>query len=393
MARKPLAPVLDVAPGLRQRQRSDGSWRVWWEPNGAQRNAGATPVELDPAKPAHATREANRLHKQWQDAINGTAKPRMTGRTIADLIVDYMQSRRFTQRAALTQRSYRIDLKQIDAKWGADPVVLFDGPMMDVWYESLLREKGTFRAAALMRMMSVLFGHAEKIGWRAVASNPCATVEITKPAARQRLMTDDERAAILQAADALDPMVALAARLALAAGQRQTDVLSATVAEFTKAQIPVAWAKDPVDVRIWNFTRSKRGNAGVAPILDADLIKRLDDMIADAIAAGRSLLFVNGHGQPFTIRRWTHRWNAVRTRAAKTCPSLTGDDPLQWRDFRRTFATTARMNGASKDDIGDMIGNTAATNASLAAVYMIPQLEAAMRAATAAQLPQKRKKA
>lgn len=389
MAKKPTPPVIDAAPGLRQRQRANGTWRVWWEPTAAMLQAGAKPIDLNPAKPADAARQAQRLHAQWLAALNGGAKPDTRGRTMTDLIADYQRSRRFTTRAATTQRSYAIDLKQIATKWGSQPVALFDAPTMDVWYESLLQAKGEFRAAALLRMASVLFAHAEKIGWRPRGTNPCEGIEVIKPASRSRLLTDAERAALLTAADALgDDLVALALRLALASGQRQTDVLTATAAEFTAAEVPVAWSKKPVPVRLWHFTRSKRGNAGVAPILDVDLVARLDTAIAAARAAGRNALFVNGVGLPFTIKRWNERWHRVRDAAAKTCPSLIGDAPLQWRDLRRTFATTARANGASKDDVGDMIGNTAAINSQLAAVYMIPHLDAALRAAAAAQLPQ-----
>lgn len=390
MARKPIPPVLDPGPGLRQRLRADGSWRVWWEPNADQRKAGAKNVELDPAKPAHAAREAARLHKLWS-AANGTAAApvRPSGRSMTDLIVDYQQSRRFTERAPLTQRAYRIDLKAIEVKWGGQAVALFDAPTMDVWYETLLRTKGKFRAAALIRMCSVLFSHAEKIGWRARGSNPCTGLDMTKPPARQRLATDAERAALLAAADALgDAQMALALRLVLAGGQRQTDVLAARTTAFTAGRIPVAWSEDPVEVRLWQFTRSKRGNDGVVPILDATLIAQLDAAIEAAKAKGTDALFRDVTGKPYTIKRWNLRWNAVRAEAAKTCPSLTGDSPLQWRDLRRTFATTARANGASKDDVGDVIGNTAATNAQLAAVYMVPQLEAALRVAAATQLPQ-----
>ena len=391
MAKKPTPPVLDAAPGLRQRERANGSWRVWWEPNAAQLKAGAKNVELDPAKPAHAAREAARLHRQWTDAAQGKtpAQPRATGRSIDDLILDFTASRHFTRRADNTRRVYAADLRVIAAKWGPEPAVLFDAPTMERWYESLLQARGEFRALALIRMMSILFLHAERIGWRARGSNPCTGMETITPKGRSRLMTDAERAALLAAADTLgDAQMALALRLALNAGQRQTDVLDATASAFTTATVPVPWSTDPVPVRLWSFTRSKRGNAGVAPILDVDLIARIDAASAAAKAAGTDALFRDVTGKPYSIKRWNLRWNKVRAEAAKTAPSLTGDSPLQWRDLRRTVATTARANGASSDDVGGLLGNTVATNAQLAAVYMIPQLQAALRVAAAIQLPQ-----
>ena len=80
------------------------------------------------------------------------------------------------------------------------------------------------------------------------------------------------------------------------------------------------------------------------------------------------------------------RWDAIRAEAAKTVPSVAG---LQWRDLRRTFGNLARRGGASKSDVADVLGNTAAENAELAEVYMAAQLETTARAVGAITRPAK----
>lgn len=384
-----LPPVLDTGNGLRQRQRADGSWRVWWEPSAALRRAGAQTVELDAGKPGHASRECKRLTDHWTRAARGDAKPRPSGRLVSDLIADYRASRWFTEKAASTKASYNTDLRAIETKWGTTPVGLIDAPMMDIWYEALLGAKGEYRARALLTMMSILMLHAERRGWRPKGGNPCADLRMHKPKGRRRVGTTAELVALLDAA-ATHPMLTLALRLAIYTGQRQTDLLQARPEDFTRADLDVAGHADKRTGYIWSLTRSKRGNAGLIPIIDPELVAALEAAITAAATGPGTLLWNPNTGEPYYKERFFEQWETARAAAAKDQPTVA---TLQWRDLRRTFANVLRANGVSKDDAGDLIGNTAATNAFLGAVYMAPQLATAMRAvATVTPMP-KRKKA
>ena len=88
----------DPKDGLRLRQRSDGEWRIWWEPTKRQREIGAKPVEFQARQPGHAQREATRLANEWSARAEG--KPvtaRRDGRSTSALIEDYRRSRHYTQ--------------------------------------------------------------------------------------------------------------------------------------------------------------------------------------------------------------------------------------------------------------------------------------------------------
>lgn len=383
-------PVLTPPPGLRQRQRADGSWRVWWEPTARQRRAGAVAVELKPDNAGWSVAEAKRLTKQANAQASGApaAAPRHGGRSVSALIADYRASRWFTGLAESTRRSYGADLKAVEDKWGPEPVALFDAPTMDTWYESLLAAKGPFRARAIVQMAATVFLHAERRGWRPKGSNPCRDLRMEQPAGRARVGTWAELDACLAAAGTLGHLsVRLAFRLAIFSGQRLTDILLAEAPHFSLVHLPLPGKAKPQPVWVWQLTRSKRGNDGAVPIhpeVEADLRAA----IMRAGATPGPLLRDEATGRPYSLRLFEARWAAVRAQAARTVPSVA---TLQWRDLRRTFANLARRGGASDDDVADTIGNTAAKNSTLREVYMAAQVATTYRAVTAVQRPKGQK--
>lgn len=387
MSRRPDldAPVIAPADGLRQRQRADGTWRVWWEPTALQRKAGAQPVDLSNLRPGDAQRRATALVAQW--AKGAAPKPR--GYSVSALILDYTHSRYFTERAASTQASYRTDMRAIEGKWGAQAVAAIDAPVMVLWYESLLKAKGPTRARALLTMMSILMLHAERRGWIAKGTNPCRDIGMEKPAPRDRVAAEAEAAQLLATADITDATLALALRLAMTTGQRATDIRLAQPGQFERTMLPVPGRTDPVPAYVWRLVRSKRRNAGVIPILDPSTVAMLDAQIA-AAADGPGTLIWNGTGQPFTRDRFQKRFARLRATAAKHCPSLA---TLEWRDLRRTLGVTLRAAGVGRDDVGDLLGNTLATSAQLAAVYTPATQATALRAVAAITALTERKKA
>lgn len=386
MARKPHPPVIEPKDGLRQRQRTDGSWRVWWEPTALQRKAGAKPQELDARQPGHALREATRLTEHWNRVIKGEAKPRPTARSVSSLIADYKASRRFLRLRATTRAAYLTDIRAIEAKWGPEPVVLFDKPTCDVWYESLLAKMGSGRSRAIMGMLRILMSHAEKRGWREAGTNPVQGLDMDAAPVRQRVGTWPELTALVAATQG-HTMLRLGLLLAMHTGQRQTDILQARPEEFSKVPIQLRPDQDAVDIWVWSFTRSKRGNDGIVPLIDPDLVQSIEAALALADRGPGTLIWNPNNGQPYSKERWFARWEDIRARAAETTPSVA---TLQWRDLRRTFSTLTRAGGASVDDVGDVIGNTAASNAIIRGIYMVPQIETGLRAVSAMQPPKAR---
>lgn len=391
MSRKPTsaAPVLDVVAGLRQRQRADGSWRVWWEPNATQKKAGAVAVDLDASKPGHAARQAARLNADAaQRAKGGATKPRANARSISDLINDYTRARGFQRLRATTQGIYRADLKVIEEKWGPQPVALFDRPVVAAWYDALYTAKGVFRSKSIFRMLSILMGHAELLGWRAENSNPCFNVRVETPEGRDRIATWPEIEALLAAARKLKARhVRMAILLGLYAGQRVTDVREARPEDFACVQVIHPGDPKPRPLWIWSLTQSKRRKVVTVP-LHAEVIPALRTQRVIATAGPGTLIWDEATGKPFTKERLFHAWERVRAEAAKTLPSVA---TLQERDLRRTFGNLSRHGGAGDADVADVLGNTAAKNAQLRQVYMAPQLATALRAVSAIEKPKGRK--
>lgn len=395
MTRKPRPPIGDAPPRLRQRRRAGGDWRIWWEPRPSDRALGFDVVELDAARINWSVTEAKRLNKQLDTAHEtGTrdAGLRKTGRLISDLIADYSRSVHFTENTApATQTSYRKLMLQIDDKWGPQRVAAFDKATMAAWYQSLYREKSPRMAQALIRQVSILFEHAETLGWRPENSNPCLRLKIKTPAPRDRLATWPEIEAVIEAANTLGfAGLVLAIHLSLFQGQRQTDVIEATRGAFrlldrndpTTGQDRPEWT--------WTLLRSKNKRFAILPI-HPDVLPLLRMALAQTGTANAprtddtALILDEATGKPYSVDLFAKRWAKARMLAARRVPSIT---TLKFRDLRSSFSRLARAAGASDDDTGDALGNSAATNPSLRQTYMPASFETSRRAILAVQRPQ-----
>lgn len=383
MARSPKRLIDNPPPGLRERPRADGTVRVWWEPPAEARAKGKKPVELDATRLTWSVRKANELNK----ALTKPAPKATVGRTINFLTDDYESSLAFKKKAAATQRSYRRFFSMIRAKWGKHLIADFNKPTMRTWYETLYEAKSPYMAMHLIRHMSILFSHAERRGWRPEGSNPCTKVGIEVPKGRRRTAGWAEFDALIAAADRLGHhAMGDAIALSMLSGQRSTDIRTARREHFQAIDAPEgsqAEGEAPAKVWVWIFERSKRGNAAFA-VLHPEAVARLAERLA-RVAAG-PLFLDDKTGEPFKEDLFGHRFADVRAAAVKAgFPDLAD---LQFRDLRRTFGRLSRRGGATKSDVADVLGNSAATNQFLADVYMSPEIETAIRAVGAIERPQ-----
>lgn len=395
------APIPDPPRGigLRQRQRADGSWRVWWEPTAGERAQGIEPVELDADRPTWSIRKAREL----KAGKRGPAvKVGSGGRTVAALVDAYQRSTKFREKKPATQDDYRRNFAALLPRWGSVAVRTITKPQVYSWYEGNRAKTPTY-AVALVKALSVLLTHAELLGWRDANSNPCQKLGLPSANRRKRFASWSEFDALLGAARALDlPNMAAAIALAVFSGQRQADILAATVGAFRRVTAP-----DGRAVIIWNLQRSKRSNAGSIPLHD-ELGTALAPLL-DGRAPDAPLLLDDKTGKPFTRNTFINRWEAIRDRAAKgpsadelhahyqgarpipaaalkPAASL-AKTPLEFRDLRRTFGVWSRDGGAGADDVGNVLGNSAAVDPVLAEIYMPAQLTGALRAVSAIRRP------
>ena len=398
MTRKPRGPVAaalrgEVPPRLRERPRADGSWRCWWEPETAVKKLGFASVELDAKAPLKAAREARRLNDQVDQArLTGSAPVTKRGPvSVEDVVQDFKRSVQWDQLAPKTRVSYDKGFRLIIKKWGDVPVQDFTKPMARTWYESLYRESGQWQAASLIRLLSILMAHAERRGWRAENSNPCYRLGVSIPKGRSRVCSWDEFDALQAAALRVGlPSIGVLAALSMLAGQRETDCYTATRDEFDQRQVLWPGAKDPVAVWVWDLSRSKTGATGTI-LLHQELAPMVAAIMARPAPADARLVIEERLGRPYDEDLFQSRWGEVRAAAMAggtdhaPCPSLAD---LQFRDLRRSFSVHARRNGASIDDAGDVLGNSAAVNARIKGTYMPAEFFTAARAVAAVTRPE-----
>jgi len=383
-------PITTKVKRLRQRQRANGTWSIWWEPEAAVAKLGFSRADLDPTRPTWSVRQAEQMNRQVDFARAGGSTPTRRGNTIEDLINNY-RHKELHKKSPKTQASYNGLLNLISRKWGRALVTEFDKPTMRVWYETLYDTSGSRQAVALIRMMSGLFSRAELIGWRAENTNPCFRLKMDTPKQRSRCASWEEIDALCDAADAIGAAsMRTAIKLAVFQGQRPNDTRCALADEFSQITIPLDGG-DQETVWIWSLMRTKRGTQGVMRLHPevAPLVADLKQTVTDG---QRPLLIDEATGTPYTEDRFSKRFAQVRAIAAQKMPSVAS---LKFRDFRRTFAMFARAAGINKDDAADVLGNSAATNWQLGETYMPPQFETASRAVMAIKRPDqsKRKKA
>lgn len=371
MTAKP--PITEKVKGLRQRQRADGSWRIWWEPKDYEKQRGFDSVTLDASRLTWSVRRAKELNAEVDRFSDGETR-RTGGCTMAHLIRRYKKAPKWGQLKPATQADYTEKMNTIEDKWGPEPAIQFTKPVMHEWYETLYRTRGAHRAKSLIRMMSILFSYAELIGWRPEDSNPCFRLQLVDPKPRNRVVGWGEFDALVQTAlDRERFGMALALRLALFTGQRQTDLIQARCRDFFQHDTGV-W--------VWDLERSKRGNADLLPLHDE--LARLIDARIRPDTDGDAPLLLDRHDRPFT--KWSFRddFRDVRAAVADSLPVVA---TLQFRDLRRTFGVMSRQGGATRDDTGDVLGNSLARDARLARTYTPAVRETVQRAINAIQRP------
>jgi integrase len=398
MTRAARPPLKSPPPAVRQRRRADGGWRVWWEPSAAARALGFRPEELAPD--TLGMRRAAQLNARAAEALaaaggapagpSPAAGVRIDGaRTVRALIADYLADRHFLGLRPATQADYRKAFALIARDWGDALVGALAKPAIRAWREQVAacarpwqppaRRAGETRAhqaKALQAKFAVLLTHAEILGWLPEGANPALRLDGRRRAGldtppRARVASWDELGALLRAAKAAgDFSMGVAIALAALTAQRQADILAAEASAFRDG--------------VWTLVRSKRGNLGrvaLHPVAHGMLSRWLPQRPE---GAGPALLVSERTGRPYSADLFRKVWGAVRREAARETPSVA---TLQFRDLRRTFGHLARLGGADKADIGQTLGNTAATDPLLELTYMPLANEIAARAIAAIEVP------
>ena len=372
----PLDDIEPVPARVRQRQRADESWRLWWEPTKAEREAfGFEAVPLDPHRLTWSMRQATALNRKVDDARNGITVRDRGGRTFSRLAAEYRRSPLWTKLREATRRDYDATLRRIEKKWGATQAAAFTKPILREWYETLYRENGRWIAQHDIRVMSVVLGYGELRGW--IPANPAVRLRMETPPPRDRVLSWEEFDALCAAAEDLGLAgMRLAIAVAWYQGQRQADVLAARVESFGADGM-------------WRFLRSKakagsKQKAAVLPV-HSELVPLIEARRAEA--EGEGPLVLNAEGAAYLPDNFRTHFAKVRARAARTMPAI---KDVQFRDLRRSWAWWAREGGASDRDRADGMGNQSDKDVRLGITYNPASQAGAGRAVEAMRRPVRR---
>lgn len=382
--RRPIPGQLPA--GLRQRQRRDGTWRVWWEPSGARRRAGLQPVELDADRPTVAVREAEALNRR-ADRMLGRSKPTVRGvvdqpRSIEDVAHAWLASPRVRGLSDSSRRNYTYDVRRICDHWEGTQARLLSRPAIVLWYDALYDDHGPRMAQRLVRTLGTLLKWAARRGY--IANSPATDLDMETPERRARVVTWAEFDALCAAAETLDLIwLRRAMELAMFQGQRPKDIR-----ELRFDALSVESIEDDVPPRlIWTLRRSKDRKGRVTRLaVNMDVARWLRPMWQHA-ASRDQLVIADEKGRAITTERLSHAFQAARTAAAQICPSV-GD--ARFSDLRRSFSTVAYRNGVDPSNVDDALGNTAGEDPGLRQVYMPASDIAAMRAVDAVTRPKRK---
>jgi integrase len=257
------------------------------------------------------------VHPRERERELQQAAERQRGHTFGALAERYL-----TKHAAKQKRPKVIAqiVARLVEQWGSRPVSEIKRADVVAMIEDVNQNRGRDSAIQAHTYAASVFQYGCEVGFGGLEANPCRVVKVAKivgePKARQRVLTDDEVAAVWRAADAeaypLGPFV----KLLLLTGARRSEVAQMT------------WDELDLDAGTWSLTGA-RTKTGVGEV------KALSGMAVELL---RSLPRQSG---PHVLsaskgRRPISAFGQFKDRIDALCPGV-----KSWRlhDLRRTMRT------------------------------------------------------
>lgn len=160
-------------------------------------------------------------------------------------------------------------------------------------------------------------------------------VMLTEPKGRIRFLSDDERAALLDAARAAGPQLHAAVIVSLATGLRQGELLRLNWAD-------VDLEKQTVRILL---TKNNESRSSYLPPTAVAALKALGDGKVRALGP----VFIDDDGRRLEKDRLNYLWKGARTKASL--------DDFHWHDLRHSCASYLAQHGATLMQIGHVLGH------------------------------------
>ena len=264
------------------------------------------------------------------------ARPVERGEDLNALVDEFRDSSAYCTLAPKTQKDYGRILTTIARKFGDCPAKLLGDRRLRkdflAWKDEIAKSSpraADYTFAVFARVLSWAFN----LGL--IRSNVLESHgRIWKGSRAEHIWTDEDEARLLQVAG---PAITLAFKLALATGERESDLLRLTWSAY-----------DGEFIRL----RQSKGKKHVAIPVTRDLKAALD-----ATARVSVQIIVSRDGKPFTSDGFRASWRKICQRA--------GIAGLTFHDLRGTAVTRMAKAGATEIEIASVTGHTTSATRSI----------------------------
>lgn len=373
-------------PRLFPQVLADGTVIHHWKPSPTLRAAGFVNVKLGTDFDS-ACSQANELNGQvdaWKRGLSpelAVQRPVPREVRFSELVLRYRASDAFTLLRKSTRAEYGTRLRQLE-RWAMDgelAVRKIDAPLVRDLRAGLM--KGSiFCAASTLRVLRLLLAWAELEGIIKKGSNPATDSDIPETPARKTRMDMPVRAAILEAAHALDRgWIALAVDLAFWMLQRQGDIrhlnrMAWRELEGVDGRHAAQLANARGRVMAFRLCQQKTGTW-----VDAPLPPFLHDRVDAAMrATNTGYIFPDPAHPDQPIPDWKFQRRFLETKdAAAAVAIMDGNmalaeaiDACQFRDLRRTGMIFYKDMGVKIPDITALSGHFVIGKKTILDTYM-----------------------
>lgn len=419
-------------PRLVGKTNKAGLTNWYWQPSKTVRAQGWEPIDLGrhpgadpPDEIVKACRAQNKKYADWKAGGEAAERAAAQPAPRPPAIVTVGQGIKAFADAGYpsvkkpgevvepaTARQYKSKLKTI-AIWAGDIALRsIDEDRVAVLRDALMqpaasgRRKGEVRhyhAHETLRVGRTLFRWFEQKRWIPKGANPFTDFALAAPDPRHQIWSPAARDIVMEQADGeQDASMALAIDLAFQIGQREADLIRASLRQYGAiapyrmdadvyaqlAAIPVpAYAGRPsyIPGDVWGFSvRQAKTKAWVEVPIVGLTRARIEAEIAVAKAAGRTTILHDQRsglpwtmpslktGQEYFMRRFAElRAAAIAAAVASHEGDLAADiADLQYRDFRRTAVVFLGQLGIADHLIAAITGHDLGTTREILKVYL-----------------------
>jgi integrase len=307
-----------------------------------------TNVRIKPFKPTSKSFPTMALAKAWAEPLEkqlkdqakrGGARSDIATITLGKLITEFLEDPRTAALKSFEDLHDRLDWWSADAQLSTMKVMEFGVVQLRAARAKLMAggKFGTRAPGTVNRHLSALrscWNWGRAAGLIPLERAWPSKLLLKEPASRIRFLSDEERAAVLKAAES-DPVVRAAILVSIAAGLRQGEMLK------------LRWKDIDLDKGTLTLHDTKNKTSRRVHVTKTAVEALTERRKAAVVSPVHP--FVNAAGKPLQKSWLRARWLKIYDAA--------GLDDFHWHDLRHTCASMLAQNGATLLEIGSVLGH------------------------------------